>query len=94
MLILPTFLFLYSGLNHETTICPKLLSKVKNVTFVRELMYKIFKLCLILKVNQLHTKVRKYFGKEKVSKLCKIVKNIEKKRALIMCKMSRCKNVE
>ena len=32
MIILPTFPFLYSSLNHETTVCPKLLSKVKNVT--------------------------------------------------------------
>ena len=34
MIILPTFPFLYYDLNHETTVCPKLLSKVKNVTVV------------------------------------------------------------
>ena len=44
-------------------------------------MYKVYKLWLILKVNQLHTKGRKYFGKEKVSKLCKMVKNIAKEKS-------------
>ena len=34
MIILPTFPFLYSGLNHETIVCQKLLSKLKNVTIV------------------------------------------------------------